>query len=93
MKAIWNGEIIAQSGDTVVVEGNHYFPADSVNMKFLHPSKTRTSCPWKGKAHYFSVEAGGETNPDGAWYYPKTKQAANNIEGRVAFWKGIEVKD
>lgn len=91
MQAIWNGEIIAESDDTVVVEGNHYFQSDSVNMRFLTASDTHTICPWKGRASYYTINAGGKKNVDAAWYYPETKQAANNIKGRVAFWKGVEI--
>ena len=93
MQAIWNGEIIAASTDTVVVEGNHYFPVDSVNMAFMKPSDTRTSCPWKGEASYYSIEVDGQLNIDAAWYYPQPKEAASNIQGRVAFWKGVEVRE
>ena len=92
MQAIWNGEVIAQSDDTVIVEGNHYFPADAVNMKFLRPSSTHTVCPWKGEASYYTIEADGKSNPDAAWYYPQTRQAAMNIRGRIAFWKGVELR-
>ncbi len=92
MQAIWNGEVIAQSDDTVIVEGNHYFPADAVNMKFLRPSSTHTVCPWKGEASYYTIEADGKINPDAAWYYPQTRQAAMNIRGRIAFWKGVELR-
>ncbi len=91
MQAIWNGEVIAESADTVVVEGNHYFPADSVNRKFLKPSNTRTTCPWKGQASYYSIDVNGEKNTDAAWFYPETKEAAANIKGRIAFWKGVKV--
>ena len=93
MKAIWNGEIIAENADTVVVEGNHYFPIESVNMKYLMPSATHTSCPWKGEAGYYSIEVGGKKNIDAAWYYPEPNEAASNIKGCVAFWKGVEVKE
>ena len=93
MQAIWSGEVIAESSDTVVVEGNHYFPVESVNMKFMNPSGTRTTCPWKGEASYYSIEVGGEKNIDAAWYYPEPKEAAANIKGRVAFWNGVEVKE
>ena len=93
MQAIWNGEIIAASADTVVVEGNHYFPVDSVNMAFMKPSDTRTRGPWKGEASYYSIEVDGRTNIDAAWYYPEPKEAASNIQGRVAFWKGVEVRE
>jgi len=93
MKAIWNGEIIAEYADTVMVEGNHYFPVESVNMKYLMPSDTRTTCPWKGEARYYSIEVGGKKNINAAWYYPEPKEAAANIKGCVAFWKGVEVKE
>ena len=90
-KAIWNGEVIAQSADTVVVEGNHYFPAGSVNRQFLRPSDTHSNCPWKGVASYYSLEVGGKENKDAAWYYPAPKDAAKEIAGHVAFWRGVEV--
>lgn len=93
MRAIWKGEVIAESNDTVEVEGNHYFPAASVKMEFMRPSDTHTSCPWKGEASYYTIEAGGETNVDAAWYYPEPREAAKNIKGRVAFWSGVEVKE
>lgn len=91
MKAIWNGQVIAESNDTIVVEGNHYFPADSVKKEFFKESATHTVCPWKGTASYYSLEVDGETNADAAWYYPETKPMANQIENYVAFWKGVEV--
>jgi len=93
MKAIWNGEIIAENADAVMLEGNHYFPIESVNMKYMKPSDTRTTCPWKGEARYYSIEVGGKKNIDAAWYYPEPKEAAANIKGCVAFWKGVEVKE
>ena len=93
MKAIWEGEIIAESDSTEVVEGNHYFPADSVNEQFLKNSDTQTNCPWKGDASYYSIVVGAKTNEDAAWYYPQPKEAAQNISGHVAFWKGVEVAD
>jgi uncharacterized protein (DUF427 family) len=92
MQAIWNGKIIATSADTVIVEGNHYFPVDSVNMALLKPSDTHTSCPWKGEASYYTIEVDGKLNIDAAWYYPQPKEAASNIQGRVAFWKGVEIR-
>ena len=92
MKAIWNGTTIAESDETVVVENNHYFPKSSVNSEFLKPSNTHSTCPWKGEASYYSIEAGGKTNKDAAWYYPAPKDAAANIKDHVAFWKGVEVK-
>ncbi|MDE0561924.1 DUF427 domain-containing protein [Algoriphagus sp. NF] len=91
MQAIWNNQVIAESNDTVVVEGNHYFPIDSVKSDFLKPSETQSSCPWKGQASYYSLEVGGELNKDAAWYYPDPKPAASEIKGRVAFWKGVKV--
>lgn len=92
MKAIWNGAVIAESDDTVVVEGNHYFPEAAVNKKYLQPSDTHTFCPWKGEASYYSVLVDGETNKDAAWYYPQPKPAAAEINGRVAFWRGVKVE-
>lgn len=91
VKAIWNGETIAESDDTVVVEGNHYFPLDSVRPGVLTPSSTTSVCPWKGTAEYYSVRAGGDENRDAAWYYAEPKPAAAEIAGRVAFWKGVKV--
>ena len=91
MKAIWNGEIIAESDNTIVIEGNHYFPVEDVNKDYLSTSDTHTACPWKGTASYYHLQVNGETNKDAAWYYPETKDAAKPIEGRVAFWRGVEV--
>ena len=91
-RAIWNGEVIAESDDTVVVEGNHYFPMDSVRDGALAPSDTHSSCPWKGTADYFHVVAGGDQNADACWTYPDPKDAAKEIKGRVAFWKGVTVE-
>lgn len=93
MRAIWNGKVIAESPDTVVVEGNHYFPLDSVDPNVLQASDTHTTCPWKGIASYYSVSVDGATNRDAAWYYPQPKSAASQIEGRVAFWRGVTVTD
>ena len=90
-KATWKGQVIAESDDTVVVEGNHYFPASSVVASVLTPSDTTSVCPWKGTASYYSVQVGGATNADAAWYYPQPKEAAAEIKDRVAFWKGVEV--
>jgi uncharacterized protein (DUF427 family) len=91
MKATWNNTVIADSDDTVVVEGNHYFPRDAVNSDYLRDSATQSVCPWKGTAHYYSLEVDGQANADAAWCYPETKEAAANIKGRVAFWKGVQV--
>ena len=92
MKAIWNGAVLAESDDTVVVEGNHYFPEAAVDKKYLQPSDTHTFCPWKGEASYYTVVVDGETNKDAAWYYPQPKPAAAEIDGRVAFWRGVKVE-
>jgi len=89
--ATWNGTVIAESDDTVVVEGNHYFPLDSVTDGVLAPSDHTSVCPWKGTASYYSVVVDGVTNRDAAWYYPEPKEAAKAIAGRVAFWKGVTV--
>ena len=91
MKATWNGAVIAESDHTVVVEGNHYFPPDAVDRQYLRDSSTHTTCPWKGLASYYTIAVNGKQNPDSAWYYPSTKPEAKNIEGYVAFWKGVEV--
>jgi len=91
MKAIWNGKVVAESDDTVVIEGNHYFPADSIKHEFYGDSKTNTVCSWKGIAAYYSLKVDGKDNPDAAWYYPEPKEAAKVIKDRVAFWKGVEV--
>jgi uncharacterized protein (DUF427 family) len=89
--ARWNGTVIAESDDTVVVEGNHYFPRSAVRAEVLLPSDTHTVCPWKGTASYFSLSVDGQVNPDAAWYYPEPKEAAAQIKDRVAFWKGVQV--
>lgn len=91
VRASWNGQVIAESDDTVVVEGNHYFPIDAVRAEVLVPSGTTTVCPWKGTASYYSLSVDGQQNPDAAWYYPEPKDAAAEIKGRVAFWKGVVV--
>lgn len=92
ISATWNGVTIAESDETVVVEGNHYFPSDSVNAQFVRPSKTTSRCPWKGTANYYSLVVDGKTNEDAVWYYPEPSAAATDLKGRVAFWKGVEVK-
>jgi len=91
-KATWNGQIIARSDDTVIIEGNHYFPAKAVDPHVLRPSTTQTTCPWKGQAHYYDNVVDGQVNPGAAWYYPEPKDAAKQIRGRVAFWRGVHVE-
>ena len=93
MKAIWNDEVLANSNDTIVVEGNHYFPSSSLNAQFFKKSEKHTVCSWKGTANYYDVEVNGQSNKDAAWYYPEPKSAANNIAGYVAFWKGVQVTE
>ena len=92
MKAIWNNQILAESDRTVIVEGNHYFPADSINKEYFSESETHTTCPWKGLASYYSLNVKGEENTDAAWYYPETSELAKNIRGYVAFWKGVVIE-
>ena len=91
MKAIWNGVTIAESDDTVVVEGNHYFPESSLKREYTTFSNHHTHCSWKGEASYYSLLVNGEMNPDAVWYYPDPSEAAQEIRGRVAFWKGVKV--
>lgn len=93
MKAVWNGKVIAESDNTIVVENNHYFPADSINKEFFKESDTHSVCPWKGTASYYTVEVNGESNQDAAWYYPQASQMAKDFENYVAFWKGVEITD
>lgn len=93
MRAVWNGVTLAESDDTVVVEGNHYFPRESVREEHISPSAHHTICPWKGRASYFDVRAGGRRNANAAWTYPHTLPPARHLRGRVAFWKGVEVVD
>ena len=90
--ATWNGTVIAESDDIVTVEGNAYFPRDAVREDLLRPSGTHTACPWKGTASYFHLDVDGQVNKDAAWYYPTPKDAAKEITGRVAFWRGVEVR-
>lgn len=92
-KAVWNDTVIAESDDTVLVEGNHYFPPDAVRQDFLQASEHHTRCGWKGQASYYSLIVEGKTNTDAAWYYPDPLPAAENIRGRIAFWKGVSVID
>lgn len=93
MKAIWNGQVLAESDATVVVEGNHYFPPDAIYQDFFQDSPTKSTCPWKGEASYYSIVVAGETNEDAAWYYPSPKAAAQEIAGHIAFWRGVEITD
>jgi len=91
MKAVWNGQVVASSDDIVLVEGNAYFPVASLRSEFVEPSDHTSECPWKGTAHYMSLNVGGTSNKDAVWFYPDPKEAAANIRGRVAFWKGVTV--
>ena len=91
MKAIWNNTVIAESDSTVVVENNHYFPAESIKKEFFKESTTHTTCPWKGVASYYTIDVDGNVNNDAAWYYPEPSELARQIKGSVAFWKGVEV--
>jgi uncharacterized protein (DUF427 family) len=91
MKASWNGHVIAESDDTVVVEGNHYFPAESLNREYVLESNHRSTCPWKGEARYYSLLVDGDLNPDAVWYYPNPRDGAEMVRDRVAFWKGVQV--
>jgi uncharacterized protein (DUF427 family) len=91
--ARWNGEIIAESDETTIVEGNHYFPVESVRKEYLQTSETHTICPWKGTASYYTLTVNGDQNEDAAWYYPEPKPKAAQVKDRVAFWKGVDVTD
>ena len=93
MKAIWNGQILAESNETKVIEGNHYFPPESINREFFKSSNTHTSCPWKGVASYYTLDVDGKENQDAAWYYPETSELAKQIKGYVAFWKGVAIEE
>lgn len=92
IKAVWNGVVLAESDQTIVVEGNHYFPPEAIKWDYFTPSETHTTCPWKGVASYYTVQVNGQSNRDAAWYYPETKPAAANIKGRIAFWRGVRVE-
>jgi uncharacterized protein (DUF427 family) len=92
-KAIWNGAVLAQSDRCPVVEGNFYFPPDSIDRTYFQPSNTHTTCSWKGVASYYTIVVDGKTNPDAAWYYPEPKDAAKNIAGYIAFWRGVTVEN
>ena len=91
-KATWNGEVIAESNDTIVIEGNHYFPDNSIKKEFFQDSETQSVCAWKGTASYYTLNVNGEENSDAAWYYPDAKHPAKPFENYVAFWKGVEVE-
>jgi uncharacterized protein (DUF427 family) len=91
MKALWNNQVIAESDQTIIIENNHYFPAESVKKEYFKPTDTHTTCPWKGLASYYTLEVNGEQNRDAAWYYPDPKPAAVEIKNYVAFWKGVKV--
>lgn len=91
-RAIWNGVVLAKSNETIIVEGNHYFPPGSLNEEFFRQSDLQTTCPWKGLASYFDLVVGDEVNPGAAWFYPEPKRAAAQISGHVAFWRGVQVE-
>ena len=93
MKAIWENTLLAESIKTIVVEGNHYFPSDSIKREFFKASDTHSTCPWKGLASYYNVQVGEKVNPDAAWYYPEPKDAAKSIKDHVAFWRGVKVSE
>ncbi len=93
MKAIWNGQVLAESNETKVIEGNHYFPPESINKAFFRSSGTHTTCPWKGVASYYTLDVDGKENPDAAWYYPEASELAKQIKGHVAFWKGVAIEE
>jgi len=93
MKAIWNNEIIAESNETVRIEGNHYFPESSIKKEFFKESETNTVCPWKGTASYCTLVVNGKENIDAAWYYPDPSEAASAIKNHFAFWRGVEIKE
>jgi uncharacterized protein (DUF427 family) len=92
-RAVFNGRVVAESEDTLVVEGNHYFPADALRREHLEPSEETSWCPWKGRASYYDVVVEGERVAGGAWYYPETRRRAARIRGRVAFWRGVRIED
>ena len=93
MKAIWRDKLLAESDDTIVIEGNHYFPPQSVKKEHFRESGTHSTCPWKGEASYYSIVIDGEENKDASWYYPEPKDAAKEIKGYVAFWKGVKIEE
>lgn len=91
MKALWKDKVLAESNDTIVIEGNHYFPPESIKNEYFKPSDSHTTCPWKGVASYYNIEVDGETNKDAAWFYPEVSELAKGIKGYIAFWNGVEV--
>lgn len=93
MKAIWNGKIVAESDNTIIVEGNQYFPPDSIKKEYFSETNKHTTCPWKGQASYFDVNVDSQTNHNAAWYYPGPKDAARQIKDFVAFWNGVEITE
>ena len=93
MKAIWNNQIIADSNETIIIEGNHYFPHDSIKQEFFKSSETHTICPWKGTASYYNLVVDGKENADAAWYYPEVSELAKGIKNYVAFWRGVQVEE
>jgi len=92
VKAVWNGKVLAESDRTIVIEGNHYFPPETIRTEFFQESSTHTICPWKGTACYYDIWVEGLTNKDAAWYYPQPKEAAKEIEGYIAFWRGVRIE-
>lgn len=92
MKAIWNGKVVAESDQTIVVEGNHYFPPESIDTRYFQASNRHTICPWKGKASYYDVVVDGKVSEGGAWYYPSPSLLARKIKGYIAFWRGVSVE-
>ena len=93
MKATWENTLLAESDKTIVVEGNHYFPSDSIKAEFFKPSDTHSTCPWKGLASYYHVQVGDKTNQDAAWFHPEPKEAAKSIKDYVAFWRGVKISE
>ncbi len=91
-RAVWNGAVVAESDRCEIVEGNHYFPPDAVRRELLRDSATHTVCGWKGTASYYDIVVDGQVNKDAAWYYPEAKPAAGNIQGYIAFWRGVKVE-
>ena len=92
MKAIWNNTVIAESEDTIVIENNHYFPANSIKKEYFMESDSHSTCPWKGLASYYTLIVDGKENKDAAWYYPNVSELARTIKGRIAFWKGVRIE-